>query len=91
MSKKMQHFLNTLLIPNPKIGIKKNEVLLLFNSPFMKDWAFTVHVTLKKEDTFLRPLMKPFVHCKFLPMTFSNTASANLDFTEALDCVEFSE
>ena len=45
LSRKLQHFLNQLLIPHPKIGLGKTEVLLLFNSPFMKDRTFTVNVT----------------------------------------------
>ena len=45
LSRKLQHFLNTVLIPHPKIGLGKIEVLLLFNSPLMKDRTFTVHMT----------------------------------------------
>lgn len=45
LSRKLQHFLNLVLIPHPKIGLGKTEVLLLFNSPFMKDRTFTVNVT----------------------------------------------
>jgi hypothetical protein len=45
LSRKLQHFLNQLLIPHPKVGLGKTEILLLFNSPFMKDRTFTVNVT----------------------------------------------
>ena len=44
LSRKLQHFLNLLLIPHPKVGLGKTEVLLLFNSPFMKDRTFTIDV-----------------------------------------------
>lgn len=52
LSRKLQHFLNLVLIPHPKIGLGKTEVLLLFNSPFMKDRNFTVNVTYKERRNF---------------------------------------
>ena len=52
LSRKLQHFLNLVLIPHPKIGLGKTEVLLLFNSPFMKDRNFTVSVTYKERRNF---------------------------------------
>ena len=45
LSRKLQHFLNQVLIPHPKIGLGKTKVLLHFNSPFMKDRTFTFNVT----------------------------------------------
>jgi hypothetical protein len=34
-----------MLIPHPKVGLGRTEVLLLFNNPFMEDRTFTVKVT----------------------------------------------
>jgi hypothetical protein len=45
MGRKLQLFINMLLIPHPKVGLGKTEVLLLFNNPFMKDRSFIVNVT----------------------------------------------
>jgi hypothetical protein len=41
-----------LLIPHPKVGLGKTEVLLLFNNPFMRDRTFTVSVTRQGRRAF---------------------------------------
>ena len=45
LSRKLQHFLNMVLIPNEKIGLGKTKVILFFNSPYMRDRTFTVSAT----------------------------------------------
>ena len=60
LSRKLQHFINMLLIPHPKVGLGKTEVRLLFNNPFMKDRSFTVSVSPNERSTFKRTSNEAF-------------------------------
>jgi hypothetical protein len=52
LGRKLQGFVNMLLIPHPKVGLGKTEVLLLFNNPFIKDRTFTINVTRQGRRAF---------------------------------------
>ena len=91
LGRKLQHFINMLLIPHPKVGIGKTEVMLIFNSPFMKDRTFTVSVTRNERATFTQTSAEALRSLNIAATTMSNTASAIMDFTEALQQVEFEE
>jgi hypothetical protein len=84
LSRKLQHFINMLLIPHPKVGLGKTGVMLLFNSPFMKDRTFTVSVTRNERGAFTQTSSEALRSLEIAATTLSNTASAIMDFTEAL-------
>ncbi len=85
MGRKLQLFINMLLIPHPKVGLGKTEVLLLFNNPFMKDRTFIVNVTRQGRRAFNQSSSEALRSLESAAITMSNTASAILDFTEALE------
>jgi len=42
------------MIPHPKVGLGRTEVLLLFDQPFIKDRTFTVNVTRQGRRAFMQ-------------------------------------
>ena len=85
MSRGLQHFLNMVLIPYPSIGMGKTKVRLLFNSPFMKDRTFTVSGATKERRDFTKSSTVSLKSLKTTATCISETTSAILDFTEALE------
>ena len=73
------------LIPYPSIGMGKTKVRLLFNSPFMKDRTFTVSGATKERRDFTKSSTVSLKSLKTTATWISETTSAILDFTEALE------
>ena len=91
MGRRLQGFINMMLIPHPKVGLGRTEVLLLFNNPFMEDRTFTVKVTHQGRRAFKQTSSEILTKIEKAANTIANTACAILDFTEALDKVVFDE
>ena len=91
MGRKLQGFINMMLIPHPKVGLGRTEVLLLFNNPFMQDRTFTVKVTHQGRRAFKQTSSETLITIEKAANIIANTACAILDFTEALDKVVFDE
>lgn len=85
LSRKLQHFLNMVLIPNEKIGLGKTKVILVFNSPFMKDRTFTVSATPKERRNFTKSSTESVRTLSTAATHITESKSAILDFTEALE------
>ena len=91
LKRKLQHFINMLLIPHPKVGLGKTQVMLLFGSPFIKDRTFTVSVDRNDRNTFGRTSNEALRSLVVGVANMEKTTSAIMDFAEALQQVEFGE
>ena len=79
------------LIPYPSIGMGKTKIRLVFNSPYMKDRTFTISAANKERRDFTK---SSTVSLRFLTAatnSISETTSAILDFTEALEKLEIAD
>jgi hypothetical protein len=79
------------LIPYPSIGMGKTKVRLIFNSPFMKDRTFTMNSKPKERRSFTQRSTVSLQSLIKATTSISESASAILDFTEALEHVDFAE
>ena len=73
------------LIPYPSIGMGKTKIRLLFNNPFMKDRTFTISAAPKERRDFTKSSTVSLKSLKAATKCISDTTSAILDFTEALE------
>ena len=80
-----------LLIPYPSIGMGKTKIILVFDSPFMRDRSFTVSATNKERRDFTKSSTVSLRSLSTATTCITDTASAIVDFTEALEKVEFAE
>ena len=81
-----------LLIPYPSIGMGKTKIILVFDSPFMRDRKFTVSATTNKERRdFTKSSTVSLRSLRTATTCITDTTSAIVDFTEALEQVEFAE
>jgi hypothetical protein len=85
LSRKLQYFLNMVLIPNEKIGLGKTKVILVFNSPFMRDRKFTVSATPKERRNFTKSSTVSVRTLSTKATQITESMSSILDFTEALE------
>ena len=69
----------------------KTKVTLVFNSPFMKDRTFTVSDISKDRRDFTKSSTVSLRSLTAATNSISETASAILDFTEALEKLEIAE
>ena len=69
----------------------KTKVTLVFNSPFMKDRTFTVSDISKDRRDFTKSSTVPLRSLTAATNSISETTSAILDFTEALEKLEIAE
>ena len=69
----------------------KTKVTLIFNSPFMKDRTFTVSDTSKERRNFTKSSTVSLRSLTAATTSISETTSAILDFTEALEKLEIAE
>jgi hypothetical protein len=76
------------LLPYPTINMVKTKVTLVFNSPFMKDRTFTVSDISKDRRDFTKSSTVSLRSLTAATNSISETASAILDFTEALEKLE---
>jgi len=79
------------LIPYPSIGMGKTKVRLLFNSPFMKDRSFTISAATKEKRDFTKSTTVYLKSLTAATTCISETTSAILDFTEALEKLEVAD
>jgi len=79
------------LLPYPTIDMVKTKVTLIFNSPFMKDRTFTVSDTSKERRNFTKSSTVSLRSLTAATTSISETTSAILDFTEALEKLEIAE
>jgi hypothetical protein len=77
-----------LLIPYPSIGMGKTKIILVFDSPFMRDLTFTVSATNKERRDFTKSSTVSLRSLRTATTCITDTASAIVDFTEALEQVE---
>jgi 4-hydroxy-L-threonine phosphate dehydrogenase PdxA len=91
LKRKLQYFINMLLIPHPKVGLGKTQVMLLFGSPFIKDRTFAVSVDRNDRSTFGRTSNEALRSLVVGVANMEKTTSAIMDFAEALQQVEFGE
>ena len=80
-----------LLIPYPSIGMGKTKIILVFDSPFMRDRKFTVSATNKERRDFTKSSTVSLRSLRTATSCITDTTSAIVDFTEALDQVQFAE
>ena len=73
------------LIPNEKIGLGKTKVILVFNSPFMRDRTFTVSATPKERRNFTKSSTVSVRTLSTAAKHITESMIAILDFTEALE------
>jgi len=73
------------LIPNENIGLGKTKVILVFNSPFMKDRTFTVNATPKERRNFTKSSTESVRKLSNAATHITESMSAILDYTEALE------
>ena len=69
----------------------KTKVTLVFNSPFMKDRTFTVSDISKDRRDFTKSSTLSLQSLTAATNSISETASAILDFTEALEKLEIAD
>jgi hypothetical protein len=69
----------------------KTKVTLIFNSPFMKDRTFTVSDTSKERRNFTKSSTVSLRSLTAATTSISETTSAILDFTEALEKLEIAD
>jgi len=69
----------------------KTKVTLVFNSPFMKDRTFTVSATSKERRDFTKSSTVSLRSLTDATTSISETTSAILDFTEALEKLEVAD
>jgi hypothetical protein len=79
------------LIPYPSIGMSKTKLILIFISPFMKDSTSTVNSKPKERRKFTKRSTLSLQSLIKATISISESASAILDFTEALEQVNFAE
>jgi hypothetical protein len=79
------------LIPYPSIDIGKTKVRLVFNSPFMKDRTFTISASTKERRDFTKSTTVSLKSLTAATTCISETTSAILDFTEALEKLEVAD
>ncbi len=79
------------LLPYPTINMVKTKVTLVFNSPFMKDRTFTVIDISKDRREFTKSSTVSLRSLTDATNSFSETTSAILDFTEALEKLEIAD
>jgi hypothetical protein len=79
------------LIPYPSIGMGKTKIRLLFNSPFMKDRTFTISAAPKERRDFTKSSTVSLKSLKAATKCISDTTSAILEFTEALEKIELAD
>ena len=79
------------LIPYPSIGMGKTKIRLLFNSPFMKDRTFTISAAPKERRDITKSSTVSLKSLKAAANCISDTTSAILDFTEALEKIELAD
>jgi hypothetical protein len=79
------------LLPYPTIDMVKTKVTLVFNSPFMKDRTFTVSATSKERRDFTKSSTVLLRSLTAATTSISETSSAILDFTEALEKLEVAD
>ena len=89
LSRRLQHFLNMILIPHPSIGLGKTKVRLLFNCALMRDRTFTVSSMPKDRNNFSQRSSVSLQSLQKVVATISETTCAIMDFAEALSAVEF--
>jgi hypothetical protein len=80
-----------LLIPYPSIGMGKKKIILVFDSPFMRDRSFTVSATNKERRDFTKSSTVSLRSLRTATTCITDTTSAIVDFTEAMEQVEFAE
>ena len=76
------------LIPYPSIGMGKNKVRLVFNSPFMKDRTFTINATNKERRDFTKSSTVSLKSLNVSTTTIAEITAAILDYAEVLDKLE---
>ena len=69
----------------------KTKVRLLFNSPFMKDRSFTISAATKEKRDFTKSTTVYLKSLTAATTCISETTSAILDFTEALEKLEVAD
>jgi hypothetical protein len=79
------------LLPYPTINMVKTKVTLVFNSPFMKDRTFTVSDISKDRRDFTKGSTISLRSLTSATNSISETTSAILDFTEALEKLEIAD
>ena len=79
------------LLPYPTINMVKTKVTLVFNSPFMKDRTFTVSDISKDRRDFTKSSTVSLRSLTAAITSISETTSAILDFTEALEKLEIAD
>ena len=80
-----------LLIPYPSIGMGKTKIILVFDSPFMRDRKFTVSATNKERRDFTKSSTVSLRSLRTATTCITDTTSAIVDFTEAMEQVEFAK
>ena len=69
----------------------KTKIVLVFDSPFMRDRKFTVSATNKERRDFTKSSTVSLRSLRTATTCITDTTSAIVDFTEALEQVEFAE